>query len=533
MANAKITDGSMALNGRQVKVITIEATKQLEEIKLRVAAYARVSSSSEDQLNSFAAQNQYYTELIAGKDNWHMVDIYADEGITGTSALIRSDFQRMMADCRRGRIDRILVKSLSRFARNTTECLESIRELKSLGVSVFFEKENMDTTKMNGEMLTAIYASFAQSESESISSNMRWSYQKRMQSGQFITCKAPFGYRLENGMLKIEESEAAIVQMIYNEFLSGKNTIEIADILTERGIPTQKGKHCWHATAVSYILRNEKYIGDARLQKMYSTETFPIQRKMNYGERQQYYVTATHPAILDRSVYEKVQALLQTKAAEIRNKPKHLFSFTRKIECGECGTYFQRKMSGSIPYWMCHKHSHNRSQCTMMPIPETEIEQAFIRLYCNLKWQGEAILQQMIQNFQAIRNRRMLWSEDVIELNKQISDLSSQNQMLTMLKKQELIDPDIFIAQTNELTEQLRAVKLKKERLMDAEGDNTISQTKELLDILESGPDFLVYFDAELFGELIEKIIADSNEHLRFRLKNGLELPEVIERTVR
>ena len=169
----------------------------------------------------------------------------------------------------------------------------------------------------------------------------------------------------------------------------------------------------------------------------------------------------------------------------------------------------------------------------MMPIPETEIEQAFIRLYCNLKWQGKSILQQMIQNLQTIRNRRMLWSEDVIELNKQISDLSSQNQMLTMLKKQGLIDPDIFIAQTNELTEQLREVKLKKERLMDAEGDNTISQTKELLDILDSGPDFLESFSAELFGELIESVIVDSNEKLRFRLKNGLELPEEIERTVR
>lgn len=313
MANTKITDGSMALNDRQVRVITIEATRQPEEIKLRVAAYARVSSSSEDQLNSFAAQNQYYTELISGNNNWHMVDIYADEGITGTSALIRADFQRMLADCRRGKIDRILVKSLSRFARNTKECLESIRELKGLGVSVYFEKESIDTAKMTGEMLTAIYASFAQSESESISGNMRWSYQKRMQSGQFITCKAPFGYRLENGTLKIEDSEAVVVQMIYDEFLSGKNTMEIADLLTESGIPTQTGKPCWQATAVGYILQNEKYIGDARLQKKYSTETFPVQRKINYGERQQYYVTATHPAIIDRAIYEKVQALYQTR----------------------------------------------------------------------------------------------------------------------------------------------------------------------------------------------------------------------------
>lgn len=468
----------------------------------------------------------------AGKSGWMEITVSPYMETSGTimpknevveqSAL----FKNIMASV-------ILVKSLSRFARNTKECLESIRELKGLGVSVYFEKESIDTAKMTGEMLTAIYASFAQSESESISGNMRWSYQKRMQSGQFITCKAPFGYRLENGTLKIEDSEAVVVQMIYDEFLSGKNTMEIADLLTESGIPTQTGKPCWQATAVGYILQNEKYIGDARLQKKYSTETFPVQRKINYGERQQYYVTATHPAIIDRAIYEKVQALYQTRAAEIRNKPKHHFNFTKKIVCADCGTYFQRKISGTNPYWVCRKHSKNSKDCAMMPIPETEIEQAFIRLYCNLKWQGKSILQQMIQNLQTIRNRRMLWSEDVIELNKQISDLSSQNQMLTMLKKQGLIDPDIFIAQTNELTEQLREVKLKKERLMDAEGDNTISQTKELLDILESGPDFLESFSAELFGELIESVIVDSNEKLRFRLKNGLELPEEIERTVR
>ena len=533
MANAKITDGSMALNDRQVKVITIEATKRPEEIKLRVAAYARVSSSSEDQLNSFAAQNQYYTELIDGKDNWYMVDIYADEGITGTSALIRADFQRMMADCRRGKIDRILVKSLSRFARNTTECLESIRELKGLGVSVYFEKENIDTAKMNGEMLTAIYASFAQSESESISDNMRWSYQKRMQSGEFITSNPAYGYDLVDGKLKVNSEQAKIIRYIFSEYLSGKSSSDIAERLMELDIPAANGRRKWHATGIRYILRNEKYIGDALVQKYYSTDTFPRTCKRNKGEREQYYIQNTQEAIIDLEDYQKVQRLLLQKNEHKRNTTPQKYAFTGKIICGECGSRFQKKTNSGIVYWVCRKHLENRKNCTVKQIPETEIEQAFIRLYCNLKWQGKSILQQMIQNLQTIRNRRMLWSEDVIELNKQISDLSSQNQMLTMLKKQGLIDPDIFISQTNELTEQLREVKLKKERLMDAEGDNTIAQTKELLDILESGQDFLEHFDTELFGELIEKIIVDSNEHLRFRLKNGLELPEEIERTVR
>ena len=168
MAEKQIV-GSMALAGKEYRVITIEATEKEQTAELRVAAYARVSSASDDQLNSFAAQNRYYTTLISGKENWHLVDIYADEGITGTSAEKRPDFQRLLADCRRGKIDRVLVKSISRFARNTKECLEATRELKALGIGVCFEKENIDTATMSGEMMTALFASFAQAESESIS----------------------------------------------------------------------------------------------------------------------------------------------------------------------------------------------------------------------------------------------------------------------------------------------------------------------------------------------------------------------------
>lgn len=184
---------------------------------------------------------QTYTTLISRKENWSMVDIYADEGITGTSAEKREDFQRLMADCRRGLIDRVLVKSISRFARNTKECLEAIRELKLLGIGVYFEKENIDTATMSGEMMTALFASFAQAESESISGNMRWSYQRRMQSGEFITCKAPFGYRLRNGTLEIEESEAEIIRLIFNRYLSGHSAADIASEITSLGVPTRDG----------------------------------------------------------------------------------------------------------------------------------------------------------------------------------------------------------------------------------------------------------------------------------------------------
>lgn len=187
------TLGNLALE--QKRVIVIDAAERPETQKLRVAAYCRVSSDSSDQLNSFMAQLNYYTTLISSKDKWIMAEIYADEGISGTSAEKRQDFQRLLPDCRKGRVDKILVKSISRFARNAKDCLETIRELKSMGVGVCFEEQGIDTSDMSGELLTAVFAAIAQKESESISGNMRWSYKRRMESGKFITCKAPFGYR--------------------------------------------------------------------------------------------------------------------------------------------------------------------------------------------------------------------------------------------------------------------------------------------------------------------------------------------------
>ena len=261
MAEKKMIDGSLALEEKQYRVITIEAAEKPENIKLRVAAYARVSSASDDQLNSFAAQNNYYTSLISGKENWTMVDIYADEGITGTSVEKREDFKRLLADCRRGKIDRVLVKSISSFARNTKECLESIRELKALGVSINFEKENIDTATMSGEMMTALFASFAQAESESISGNIRWSIQKRMQDGTFVPSTMAFGYTRENGKIEINVDQAIFVYQMFYRYLSGKNTTEIAEWLnSQKEAYPALANRVWTYKAVARILKNEKYI---------------------------------------------------------------------------------------------------------------------------------------------------------------------------------------------------------------------------------------------------------------------------------
>ena len=528
-------DGSTALKKPVPRLITIEPTKKTESIKLRVAAYTRVSTSSDDQLNSFAAQNQYYTTRIAENQNWELVDIYADEGISGTSIRKRTEFQRMIADCRKGKIDRILVKSISRFARNTAECLVTLRELKLLGVSVSFEKENIDTAGTSGELLTAPFASFAQMESESISGNMRWGIQARMKEGSFIPSHQPYGSQLIDHEIVIDASRAKVVTEIFQQYLSGKNTWEIAELINRMQLEHPEIENrVWTHKAIARILKNEKYTGNSLWQKTYRTDTLPTKEYNNHGEQPQYYAYSTHPAIIDKTVFENVQKLIASRRRHCQTELRSGQPLDQtKIICGRCGRRLRKKITNGKTYRVCRTHDANAESCKLRPVLEESLCDAFLRLYFNLKHQGNSLLEEIVASLQTIRSSRMLWSEDVIALNKEISNLSSQNQMLARLNQQGLIDPDIFICQSNELTKQIRETKRKKERLLDQDGDCTLNQTQELLDVLASGPDILESFDAEIFQELVDSIFVESNASVRFRLKNGLELTETIERTVR
>ena len=346
----KQTDGNLALE--QQRVIVIPAHDEIVARKLRVAAYARVSSSSEDQLNSYRVQNQYYSELISSNPDWEMVDIYADSGITGTSVDKREDFKRMMRDCRKGKIDRILVKSISRFARNTKDCLAAVRELKELGVSVQFEEQGIDTARVSSEMVTAIMASLAQKGSESISGNVQWSYQKRMESGKFNTCKAPYGFRLQNGQLVIEENEAAVVRQIFDMFLSGSSREEIADALRAANAPTRKDVDVWAGSTVYHILRNERYAGNALLGKFYTTDTFPHRKMQNRGEREQRFIYDINPAIVTPDIFERTQALLKRRDTRATASRKER-TYEKRLQCPRCGCSLKRKLSSGKEYWVC------------------------------------------------------------------------------------------------------------------------------------------------------------------------------------
>ena len=522
------TSGSLALNNAP-QVITIPPSDPVRARKLRVAAYTRVSSDSEDQLNSFAAQNAHYTELITANPEWEFVDVYADKGITGTSAEKRDDFQRLLADCRRGRIDKILVKSSSRFARNAKECLEAVRELKTLGIGVCFELQGIDTSELAGELLTAIFAMMDQKESENISDNLRWSIDMRMWAGKYNTCTAPFGYHLVEGKLELIPEQIPIIRYIYDAYLSGKTAGDIAATLNlfTDGSP-------WKPQRIDYILTNERYSGNALLRKRYTTDTLPRKIKRNHGEKPMYFVEGINEAAIPQEVFDKAQELRRRRgASQAPGIADQRPLANGWLHCGCCGKVLRPKGINGKWYMACRGHEESTELCDLLPITEETAVSAALHLYHKLRHQGLPILRQMLADLQAARKGKLLWSLDIVELNQKIADITRQDRLLAQLKQQGLVDPDIFISRRNELAEQLRAIKLEKERFLEAEEDQTIRRTQELIEALEAGPEFLDAFDGELFRELVDKIIAESNDRLRFRLANGLELAEPIERTVR
>ena len=280
-----------------MKITDITAEKKEKQIQ-RLAAYCRVSSDSEDQLHSFAAQVCYYSNYEKQHPEFELVGVYADEGLSGTSMKNRTELQRMIKDCEKGKIDRVITKSVSRFARNTHDLLKTIRLLKELGVTVFFEEQGIDTAQLNSELFLTFPGMIAQQESESISGNIRWSYKKRMESGEFNCCTPAYGFNLINGEIFINAQEATVVRRIFEMYLQGMGKQKIADTLNVESVPKKYGEKRWHQSMISYILNNERYIGNALLQKYYTTDSMPYKRHINKGEKAQYYVENANPAIV-------------------------------------------------------------------------------------------------------------------------------------------------------------------------------------------------------------------------------------------
>lgn len=382
------------------KITVIPQAGQGQKL-MRVAAYCRVSSDSADQLHSYASQIQYYTDLIGGQPGWVLADIYADEGLTGTKVDKREDFLRMINDCRKGKIDRILTKSISQFARNTLDTIQYVRKLKECGVTILFEAEQIDTAYLSSEMLLAISGARAQEESLSISKNLRMNCRARMREGTYIPSRVPYGYRMKNsGELEIVPEEAEVVQLIFTSFLSGMGKYKIADMLNEQQVPKRLEFPIWHTSTIDHILKNRRYMGDAVLQKTYMTETLPFRKKRNQGEVTRYYVENANPPIISREQFEVAQRLMRRNYKE--NAAPVADPLTGKIRCS-CGHIYTLAIVRGIRYWECHAHNLNSHSCDSRRIPETDMETAFINMVNKLRLLRSDILEPAITQLERLR----------------------------------------------------------------------------------------------------------------------------------
>ena len=361
--------------------------------KLRVAAYCRVSSNSADQKNSFATQERVYRKRITENPDWELVDIFADEGLSGMKADTRPEFQRMIRMCELHQIDLILTKSVSRFARNVKEALSYTRKLKLLGVGVQFEEDGVNTLAMADEMLLNTFAAIAQEESKSISQNERLSIVKRMERGEYIATNVPYGYRLIDKKLVVYEPEAKIVRWIFDAYLNGMSATEIARELTAQGIPTKDNKANWKSNRLTYMLSNERYAGHTLHQKFYGEATVPFKRHRNCGEYDQFYAENTHEAILAPDVYEAVQRLLAARRKKTESvKTTNTYPLTSRIRCSECGALYHRKTSNGVIKWVCSRHAADTAACGSHYYSEARIYDGIITMINKLRFCEEDIL---------------------------------------------------------------------------------------------------------------------------------------------
>ena len=356
----------------------------LKPRRMRVAAYARVSTDDDEQLTSYAAQCDYYEKKIKNTPEWDFAGLYSDEGITGTNTKKRDGFNRMIADAKDGRIDIILIKSVSRFARNTVDVLKTVRELREHGTEVWFEKENINTKDPQCETILTIMGSLAQEESRSISDNVRWGIRKSMMDGKVRIPYGNFmGYRKgKDGNPEIVEEEAKIIKDIYKWFLEGKTISGIARKLTNLGIKTPKGSDIWSISTVDSILRNEKYKGDALLQKTFTVDFLSKRMKKNEGEVEQFYVRGSHPAIIDPEIFDLVQYELDKRSA-YRSKLHDNSALTTRIICGDCGSFYGHKVFRARTYrydaWCCNNKTRNNAECTGPNIKQWDIYDYFAK----------------------------------------------------------------------------------------------------------------------------------------------------------
>ena len=524
-------------NIAQGSYVTVIKPRDMSPAKLRVAAYCRVSSDSADQLNSYIAQVDHYTRYISSHAGWELADIYADEGLTGMEVNHREEFKRMIADCRDGKIDRILVKSISRFARNQEDYILHMRELLRLGVTIFFEKENIDTGKITSEQTADIYGAFAQMETTSHSQNMRVSFRIQMEKGIFVPAKAPYGYRLVDRELYIVPEEAEIVRHIFREFLKGRGKMDIARELNERGIvrsnergiSSANGTGSWYNNTIIYILTNITYTGDQVWHKTYKTDVLPYRQEQNKGQKPKYFAENCCPAIISKEDFEKAQQLMARKLETYPKAPRTESVFSKRIFCAECGATCRRKNIRDRFYWTCWRHDHGKTACPTMERPEKLIQEVVCRFYRKI-WNGrETILRPVLTQLKELQERELRADQRLGEIDAEIAKLTDQNLVLTRLKSKGYLDSDLYLSQMDELNARARDLRKLRRGILEKTGeDEQIRRTEEMLDYLESCDGQIDGLDPLIFTVLIDRLRLTADGNVRIRLRNGLEVTETL-----
>lgn len=497
----------------------------------RVAAYARVSTDNEEQLSSFDAQMDYYTKQIKANPAWAFVQVYTDEGISATSTKKREGFNRMIADALAGKIELIITKSVSRFARNTVDTLTTVRKLKEKGVEVYFEKENIYTLDSKGELLITIMSSLAQKESRSISENVTWGQRKRFADGKVsLPYKQFLGYEKgEDSMPKIVEKEAAVVRLIYKLFLEGKTSSGIAKCFTEAKIPTPSGKVVWQQSTVLSILQNEKYKGDAILQKSFTVDFLTKKKKINEGEIPQYYVENSHPAIITPEVFDLVQHEIK-KRKDAKGYKTGGSCFSGRIVCGECGSFYGSKVWHSTSkyrrvIWQCNNKFKNDEKCSTPHLYEDKLKQAFVEAFNSLIENKEEILKEYEGIIQALT--------DTSKLDKESAKLQNELEVVTeMLRKcveenaHTALKQDEYEERYKALAERYQNIKngiegINEKRLeRRTKQENIVAFIKEL----EQRDGLITEFDEEIWKVTVEKVLVKVEGKFCFEFKDGMEL---------
>lgn len=501
--------------------------------QLRVAAYCRVSTDNVEQLESLENQREHYQKYISNQPNWQLAKIYYDEGISGTKLTKRDALKELLADCRNHRIDLVVTKSISRLSRNTTDCLQIVRELQQLNIPIIFEKEHINTGSMTSELFLSILSSIAQDESHSTAGNLRWSFRQRFASGQFKVSSAPYGYSVADGNLIINQFEARIVQEIFRRFLGRASASSIAKGLNQRQVPTQRGGQ-WHSSTVINILRNSNYTGDMLCQKTYRDDQY--HRHFNQGELPQYLIEDHHPSLVNRETFNRVQALLK-EAVEKRHieigshKYQQHYLFSGMINCGHCGTTFKRQTRPNKIYWACQRHLRSAKQCPVKAITEVSLEAAFCNMMNKLTYSKKFLLTPLLNDLQDQTNNDT--NGQLISLSEQIKANDHKAETLTQLMQSGLLDRAIYINQTAQLEQDTYQCqeKIKQFKGQYHESANGFEDVKAMLRWCQKGQQ-LAKFDEDLFREFVQQIVVNGPCEAVFKLKCGLKFTEKLTKQV-